>query len=370
MGQGEVDVEGKGTATVAVFPEDYSQYKDLKVANDGKTVSVDEFGAKKAGKKANCPLNYVKDLQADLMTLGYLAKGSANGVYGTETARAVLRFQRHAARVYRMPGPADVEPSKTFTGDATGICDSATAVEIKAWRKNSFVNPVGRFTLRKLDVPGAESRHKLREDAADEWETIVKSVGTKGGILTAEGNGYGDSLRGLAKTSKSGTSSFSFHYCGRAVDIDQSFTFKGNKLKVRRYYVEREDLTEGTFWRIWCKTDLQDGTQGSQIAAKTRKHVSDFSTLATSDIPEGYYLDVTSEIETSGKFKRIRAQKGFDDTTLASDARYNKTEWWHFQFTVDVQETFLDELELIGKTEEQVKAAGWKTVEELDHKPG
>lgn len=365
-----VEVLGMGSAKVSVFPEDYSQYSALNLVNEKSTVSVDETGAKKTGKKANTPLNYVKDAQVDLIALGYLRKGADDGVYGTETARAVLRFQRHAGRVYRMPGPKDVKPEDVFKGSPTGVCDASTAKEIKAWTRAGFVNPVGRFKLRKLAVAGADDRHKLREDAADEWEAIVKSVSEQGGILTAQGNGYGDSLRGLAKTSKSGASNFSFHYCGRAVDIDQSFSFKGNKLGVHRYFVEREDAAGNTFWRIWCKTDQQDGTQGTKIAAKTKKYVSALATQTEADMPEGYYLDMTAAIESAGKFERIRAQKGFDDSTLLEKDRYNKTEWWHFQYKVDVQETFLDELELIGKTEEQVKAAGWKTVAELDHKPG
>jgi hypothetical protein len=43
---------------------------------------------------------------------------------------------------------------------------------------------------------------------------------------------------------------------------------------------------------------------------------------------------------------------------------------WHFQYKLDKQETFLDEMELIGYTEKQLREAGWNTEEMLDHKPG
>jgi len=102
--------------------------------------------------------------------------------------------------------------------------------------------------------------------------------------------------------------------------------------------------------------------------------VTTLISLTKQDIPAGWYIDMTSMIEATGKFKRIPAQKGFDDSTK-TDAkqlgdRYNKTEWWHFQYIVDIQATFQDEMELIGVTEDELRSAGWAKDEELDHKPG
>jgi hypothetical protein len=79
--------------------------------------------------------------------------------------------------------------------------------------------------------------------------------------------------------------------------------------------------------------------------------------------PEGYYLDLTALIESTNQFERIHAQSGWQGT-------YNKAEWWHFQFKLDKQSTFLDEMELIGVDEVRLRACGWTTDAMLDHAPG
>ena len=52
------------------------------------------------------------------------------------------------------------------------------------------------------------------------------------------------------------------------------------------------------------------------------------------------------------------------------NSAYNKREWWHFQYMIDLQPTFLDEMELIGVSEADLRAAGWSTDADLDHTPG
>jgi hypothetical protein len=42
----------------------------------------------------------------------------------------------------------------------------------------------------------------------------------------------------------------------------------------------------------------------------------------------------------------------------------------HFQFELDKQLTYLDELELIGVDEARLRACGWNTDPMLDHAPG
>lgn len=364
-----VQVQGSGQATVAVFPANYFDDPNLRLAFDGpKKFSIDESGAKKLNSKANVPLAYVKSLQADLIALKYLA-AAADGVYTAATKRAVLIFQRHAARVYRMPGPSDVQPGQTFQGAVDGICDQATAKEIQVWIISKFVRPLGRFATRQLNVAGAVPANMAREDAADEWEAIVAQVTTAGGILTGEGQGYGDTLRTLSKqvaAKKAGASSFSFHFAGRAIDIDQAFAGGIGQ----RYFIVKEVIGTDTFWRLFCKTDQQDGTQGTKIAKGAMQRMTDMVNQKTADIPAGSYIDMTAMIEASGKFFRIHAQSDFTNTALPKGARYNKTEWWHFQYMVDVQQTFQDEMELIGITEKQLVKAGWTTEAELDHRPG
>jgi hypothetical protein len=76
------------------------------------------------------------ELLRDLVTIGYLAQ--ADIANHAKVTRAITRFQRHAARKYRMPQP-DVAP--TFVHAADGICDEATANEIRLWIQKKWSYP-------------------------------------------------------------------------------------------------------------------------------------------------------------------------------------------------------------------------------------
>ena len=336
-------------ATVLKLDFSQSKVKGKMVA----TASVDEAGVKVTKGKANTPHHWVKDVQTDLAAVGYGDAKKANGVYTGDWKRHTLRFQRHAKRIYRMKADKkidDVATMAVFSGDADGVFDKATATELRKWIDQGWVLPLERFPIENLAIGG-----KLRKDAADAWDILVKKVSDKGGII---GTPYGDTLRPLKKTTKVGTSKFSFHYTGRAVDINQALG--GGKGK--RYYAVKEIVGTDTYWRLWCKTDKQDGTQGIKIEKKT-KMAWIFSSKVEKAFPEGYYFDLTAEIESTGTFERIHAQKGWESS-------YNKTEWWHFQYKLDKQETFQDELEMIGIDEAKMRKNGWDTDTQLDHKPG
>lgn len=358
---GDVETVAKDKLKIAAFPANYFDHAGLSLAfKSAKDFSIDEVGAKAKKVKANAPGNYVTALQTDLATIGYLEKKQATGLFDAATKRAVLRFQRHAARVSRMPDKADVDESATFTGTADGVCNQATAKEIRVWIAKKFVIPVGRFKTRKIDVPG--TNNLLREDAADEWEAIVSLVNAAGGTLDGP---YGDTLRGLNRKSSPGASGYSFHYSGRAIDINQGLA-GGAKV---RYFLQQEPVGNRTFWRIFCKTEKQDGTQGKEFTKGQIKCFLPFNEKEF-DIPKGHYFDLTALIESRGTFQRIAAQKGFDDASAPKLVRQKKLEWWHFQYTVDKQSTFLDEVELIGFTEKEVKSRGWTTEADLENPPG
>ncbi len=297
---------------------------------------------------------YVHDLQRDLIALGYLPPKSDDGSFGHDTERAVRHFQRHAARPYRMLKGAKVSAT-AWPGSATGVCDQKTAQEIRVWIDKGFQLPLGLFKIVK--IPGG----KLRDDVAPLWAAAIKAVDGKGGTLFPPGkpDTYSDTWRNPLHKFKStgGNSSLSFHYCGRAVDLSWSPADGG---KHRRWWLALETVGGDTFFRIFCKTDQQDGSQGTKIAAKTKKYF-DFEHKKEKDLPEGYYIDLTQVLEDSG-FKRIKAH---------SDWKTNEKgrEWWHFQHADDAEPTFLDEMELIGFTEKQLLGSG-RTKKQLDHAPG
>lgn len=154
----------------------------------GETIQGELNGAKKYNKKATAKDHYVTDLQSDLKTPGYLT-GKPDGYYGQGTSRAIIRFQRHAKRLYRVKkdGTTDDVKTTSYKGTETGTCDKSTAAEIRNWVTKNWVLPPGRFKLVK--VGGA----KLRSDAAHKWTAAIVSIKAKGGAIIT--NDYGDSLR-------------------------------------------------------------------------------------------------------------------------------------------------------------------------------
>lgn len=391
-------------------PDEYHKSKTINLFHKSdKEGSVDEAGAEryKALKKvANTHGTWVQQAQQDLIKLGYLPAKAKNkqenddGNYGPGTAAAVKKFQFHAKRLYRLDAekkPADVAAADVFKGEANGVVDPATAVELHNWIEKKWINPFGRFKSRKLrDGLGG----KLREDVADAWEKVVDAVEAKGGILMGP---YGDTMRDLSAVSAN-SSPKSLHYFGRAVDIAQDlaefngmifehvttenaaalkypevdkinearFTktakIKGKDTKVtgRRYMITRDTRknskgTDEPVFRLFCLCEKQDGTQGKEFK-KGDKKTHDFSSGKEVDMPAGHYLDLTAEIEDISEFRRIKAHDGWEKKVGAS-------EWWHYAYVLDVQPTVLDEAELIGISRQQLENAG-KTDTQIGDQPG
>ncbi|MFN0106426.1 MAG: hypothetical protein ACKV2U_30590 [Bryobacteraceae bacterium] len=285
-------------------------------------------------------------LAKEMTALGYLVNG------GNE-AYALRRFQRRSLTDLRATKaglvPACILP--TYKGTVTGKADQATTDEVAVWTARGYVAPLGVYPIESV------SGGKLRSDAAKAWTKLVGLAKSKGGTLDSP---YGDTKRPLGKAKKAGASSFSFHIAGRAVDINQNLGGGTGQ----RYYIVQEASGGDTYWRLYCKTDDQTGAQGTKIAKGTVTAYR-FGDGKTYKIPEGYYFDLTALIESTGEFERIRAQDGWGPSGPA----YNKSEWWHFQWKPEKQETFHDECELVGITEADLRGAGYGDGD-LDHRPG
>ena len=283
-------------------------------------------------------LNDAGTLNGNLTTLGYLETGES-------VARAVTRFQRHAKRVYRKTAAGEsIQETPVYTGPENGVADPATLDEIARWMALGFRLPLGYFKLARIGAWG-----ELREDAAAAWLTLIGHIDTLGG--TIEGP-YGDTKRPLMTTISVGASKYSFHIPGRAVDLNQGNT---------RYFAICEPQGAQMWWRILCKTTDQTGAQGQKFeAGSVAFHY--FPTHQNVPLAEGYYLDLTEEIERSGQFERICSQDGWN-----RDPR--EAEWWHFQWVPEKQQTFQDECELVGIAESELRAAGYDDAN-LDHSPG
>jgi hypothetical protein len=292
-----------------------------------------------------------KGVQSDLIQLGFLSPGADDGVWGKGSKRALQRFRRRASTLYRVSSDgkaADCQKADLFVAPGSADVDQATLDEIKKWLDRQWRAPLGRFGFKT--VPGGT----LRSDAADDWIKLGTTIRGLGGTLDGP---YGDTKRAPGKAKKDGASSFSFHVVGRAVDLNQELAGS----KGQRYFVAKDPRADGMYWRIYCKTDKQDGTQGKQYK-KDAVECWGFWNKQAYKLPAGYYLDLTAEVESGGKFERIKAHNGWESNT-------NRAEWWHFQYAPDKQATFQDECELVGITEKQLRDAGYAEAD-LDHPPG
>ena len=290
----------------------------------------------------------LKKLQADLIKVGYLPKGADDGVWGEGSKRALKRFKRRSkTSMYRIhadtKAPADAAVGGLYTGNVDDIVEQATIDHVANWIAKKWMAPLGRFKLKSI------GGGKLREDVADAWATFATAILGIGGIVNGP---YGDTTRNLGKATKVGASSFSFHIVGRAVDINQ-----GEK----RYHLAKDFSSAGNFFRLYCKADKQDATQGAKYE-KDKLECWSFWGKNAYFIPAGYYIDITAQLDSDGNFERIPAHSGWESNT-------NKSEWWHFQWKKDKQATFEDECELVGISTSDLKTAGY-TNADMDKKPG
>jgi hypothetical protein len=103
--------------------------------------------------------NVAIELLQDLVTIGYLAQADTNN--HSKVTRAIARFQRHAQRSYRMPQP---DAGGTFRHAIDGICDAATAAEIRLWVTKKWVLPTEPGVGSRLAAigPGRGALEDLR----------------------------------------------------------------------------------------------------------------------------------------------------------------------------------------------------------------
>jgi hypothetical protein len=297
----------------------------------------------------------IENLQRAFIHLGYLPAGADTGAADALSERALIRFKRHASRTYRMSvrtgRPDDVPADACFPGQCNLRVDERTIIEVKDWIERGWRLPLGRFRIASI-VKGRQWV-TLREDVGEIWSNLMQTVADRGGTLAGP---YGDTWRPLGFHRKDGASRRSFHISGRAIDLNQGFAHPPRQ----RYFLVPEVWRERMYWRIFCRTDRQDGSQGKFL--REGQHECWRFALSGYPLPSGYYLDLTRILEDEGGLERIPAKRGWKD-------RYVRTEWWHYQYASGKQETFLDECELVGISEDRLLRAGY-TLEEIDRRPG
>jgi len=134
-------------------------------------------------------------------------------------------------------------------------------------------------------------------------------------VALASQPAYGESFKNWNKTGRA----FDFYY-RFAISLDPQVE------------VVREDIGPNTYWRIFLRTAIQDGTQGEPI----RQLPWDFNSRYGSDpqyydqggkikdeLPQGYYIDFT-ELASDYYWQRVPARQ--DWRTFFQGIRY-----WHFE---------------------------------------
>jgi len=303
-----------------------------------------------------------EQLQRTLGYLGYLPPDMVTGFPDELTERALVRFKRHATKPYRIsprgkPEP-DLKPSERFAEEADPVLTEHTVLEMRRWIDRGWRLPLGRFKFECLaDNPQKASFSLkwsfLREDAAKQWKAAVREAQRRGTKLAEP---YGDTQRPLGYDRTEGVSRTSFHITGRAVDVNQGFA----QGRGQRYYLSPEEHNGRMYFRLYCTTAQQNGSQGVLIDdGKVRTWRAGLRGEVY--LPRGYYIDLTALLETV-QFERIAANDGWEKYDIYS-------EWWHYQYGVDKQVTFLEECELVGIGEKRLREANY-TIDEMDGEPG
>jgi hypothetical protein len=339
-----------------------------------------------AGAAALIPLNRYSNqisgeyLERALRLLGYLPsdESAIATCLLTEPGlveRALIRFKKHARRTYRMTAQGkhlDLPAPDCFTEECHADVSQATVQELRRWVENGWRKPVSRYRFASLLDPEKLKAGRvdplwlrwsvMREDAAAAWREAMHEAEKQGATLDGP---YGDTLRPLGYAKKDGTSRRSFHICGRAIDLNQSLAYG----IVPRYFISAETRTgratdgsemERTFFRLLCRAAKQNGTQGKFYRTGSVRWYDKWAGFAA-PITEGWYIDLTDHLEQY-QFRRIPAREGWEKINI-------RAEWWHYYYAADRQETFVDECELVGISEQRLLAAGY-SMEEIDRRPG
>ncbi|MCU0522508.1 MAG: hypothetical protein MUF84_17675 [Anaerolineae bacterium] len=174
------------------------------------------------------------------------------------------------------------------------------------------------------DVNGSDRAERLSDRVNDSYNALRARIidETQWDFLSI----LGDSWRPMNHTPRPGQGRISWHVCGRAIDIDQGFLRRGD------VELMREDVGGVTYWRVFIKARLQDGSLGEPLRlAPWNLDARAKGGLATAQggelkaIPAGYYVDFTT----------IAADYGWERRNALSNWRnsYYDIEWWHFQKT-------------------------------------
>ena len=174
-------------------------------------------------------------------------------------------------------------------------------------------------------VNGGENREQLSDRVNDSFNALRRRVEEETGWDYL--GTLGDSWRSMNHTPRPGQGRISWHVCGRAIDVDQAFLRKG------LIELVREDIGGVTYWRVFIKAKVQDGSMGEpmrdlpwDLSARSEGGMAAaYGGKLKKAVPAGYYVD----------FTRLAADYGWERRNALPNWRTSwfDVEWWHFQKT-------------------------------------
>jgi hypothetical protein len=251
----------------------------------------------------------VETIQTWLAELGY-NPGPADGIFGPNTEKAVIRFQETAS-LYSdgVVGPTTMEALEeaymkhTLEMHSPGI-DATDGTE-------------ERYVFVRCEADKYKEGYGhlyLRQDAAEAYNEVLGKVRGLGGKLTSSG-----AKRSLQAKVNANRSATSFHYLGLAFDF---YIWSGMENPENDpYIIKIDDLSDRRF-EIFARCESEE-VEEVEIDDVVRYH--DPGLQNTMKVT-GRFISLTKLFKDHG-FQPIRARRRFidDGTPLAA-------EWWHFQY--------------------------------------
>ncbi len=153
----------------------------------------------------------------------------------------------------------------------------------------------------------------------------------------------------------------SWHKAGRALDLSLDYKVDG----INQMVLAREDLGEQVYWRMYLRTEKQDGSQGEPLKENPWLHwwhiVPEHDREAYDaggkrlPIPSGYYADVTDIAKRHG-WERIACYAIEGDYHWNTDS--NATEYWHYERTDGM--IWWDAMQQLYTPQQLEENVGWR----------
>ena len=281
----------------------------------------------------------IKTIQAWLKELRHY-RGEIDGVFGSETEMAVISFQ---------------EESELYADGIVGPLTMAAledAIQLDAIERSSpGVGTVEGLTNRMRFVKCEADAYGegydflwLRQDAAEDYQKVLKRVHDLGGILTSSGG-----KRSLYTKVSPNRSAMSFHYLGLALDLQ---VWSGMvKPKTDPYVVIMNSSDDG--FEVFVRCGNNNGTEMTleNIITYEDKESEPVSSVT------GRFQSLTQIFKDHG-YKPIKLRTSFFEKKRKSAA-----EWWHFQYERALcpkVSTFGGELLKVYSKEQLIHTPPWK----------